>query len=94
MSGASHINDESERVIVRISSRMIRLVTQPLRRLTQLPLRPPRVSSSRVQVLVTENLSEANEIVVRIDQELVGHRVAKKVRMQFDSGDRRILVAK
>jgi hypothetical protein len=41
-----------------------------------------------------ENLGKADEIVVRVSQELMRHRVAEQVWMQANPSDRRILIAK
>ena len=40
-----------------------------------------------------EDLSQTDQVVPVVSQELMRHRVPKQVRMQLHAGDRRILVA-
>jgi hypothetical protein len=63
-------------------------IIQPLRRLAQVFARPLGVPSRRVQILVTENLSEADDVIPSVRQEPMSHCVSKKVRMQANSRDR------
>ena len=74
--------------------RLVCSIIQPLSRLSQLLRSPLRVSGRRVEILVAEDLSEADKIIASVGKILMRHCVSKKVRMQADSGDRRILVAK
>jgi hypothetical protein len=68
-------------------------IIQFLRRFSQLPLSPLCVPGGRVQILVTENLSEANKVILIVREKLMRHRVAEQMRMQVDADQSRILVA-
>jgi len=56
-------------------------ITQPLRRLSQLLPIPLRVPARGLQILVPQDLSQRNQIVPVVSQELLRHRVPKNMRM-------------
>ena len=64
-----------------------------LARLGQLALGPLRVAGRRVQVLMAEDLGEADQIVAVVVKELMSHRVPEQMRMQLHADEGRILVA-
>ena len=68
-------------------------VVQSVGRRRQLPFRLLDVSGRCVERLVAEEASQADQIARVVLQILVGHRVAKQVRMQLDAADRTVLVA-
>lgn len=68
-------------------------IAQPFHPFRQLLRCSLRISSRRVQRFVPKNLSESDQIVASFIKVLVGHRVAKQMRVELDSRDRRILVA-
>ena len=65
-----------------------RSVAQPICCFTKLILSSLRVSGSRVQILVAEDLGQTHQIILVVCQELMGHRVTQQMRMDLESADR------
>ena len=61
--------------------------------LGQLSFRLLDVSGRRVQTFVAEELGQADQIAGIVLQILVGHRVAKQMRVELEAADRRVFVA-
>ena len=69
-------------------------ITQPVRCFPKLVLRSLCVSGGSVEILVTEDLGQAHQIILVVCQELMGHRVPQQMRMQLEPADCTVLVAK
>ena len=69
------------------------LVRESLRRFAQLLVCSLGVSSGCVQVLMAEDLSQRNKIVLIIGKELVSHRVPQQMRMNLEPANGAVLIA-
>ncbi len=81
------------RQLVRLGRVLQASITDPFRTIRQFIVRTLRVSRRRVQILVTEDLSQPNQVVGVVGQVLVTERVPQEVRMQAHTDDRGVFAA-
>ncbi len=67
-------------------------VDQPLRSLAQLFARPLRVAGRRVQILMAEDLGQADQIVAIVGKVLMRHRMPQQVRVHGNTADGAVLI--
>ena len=77
----------------RKNSQRIPSIAQPLHRRPKLFLGLLGVESGGVEILMSQDLGQAHEVISIVQKELVGHRVTQQVRVQLDAQNGTVLAA-